>query len=486
MRLTRKFTLSIVLGILLVHAANAAFRIRREEQHFHDDISRDEQLMGAVLTNATLRVWNHSGEQAALDVVNSAAASSQHLVIRWHWLGDGKNPPTLTAQHLEALQRGAPVSLTKDGASAISTFTPVSAPDGRLGAIEIEDNLSDVLGYLRQSIKSTVVVTVLLVLLCGLLAGILGLVFVGRPIRQLVQQARRVGAGNLSLRLSLKQADEIGILAAEMNGMCDGLVAAKEAAAEETRARIDVLEQLRHADRLTTVGALASGIAHELGTPLNVVKGYAQLIQEDTSGAQGIHDKAQVIEEQTTRMSGIIRQLLDFSRRSGEPRKVHDLAQVVERTFRLVAPLARKKNVEPSLHVPATPVLTVLDPDETGQVITNLMMNAIDAMPNGGPLSVSVDSCRPATGQPARGTGHYARVKVEDQGNGMEVAVMERVFEPFFTTKKVGEGTGLGLSVAYGIVQEHGGWISVDSQPNAGTTFSVYLPIAAESAGALS
>jgi two-component system, NtrC family, sensor kinase len=475
MRLTRKFTLWIVLGILVVHAINASFRIRREEQHFHDDVARDERLMGTALANAALRVWNHTGEDAALDVVTGAGTKSPHLVVRWHWLL-GQPPASLSKSHLEALEQGLAVAITKEGASAISTFTPVRAPDGRLGAIEIEDDLSDVLVYLKQSITSTVLVTVILVILCGVLAGGLGVVFVGRPMRLLVEQARRIGAGNLTQRLALAQRDEIGILAAEMNGMCEGIVLANETAKEQTRARIAAIEQLRHADRLTTVGSLASGIAHELGTPLNVVKGYAQLIQEDVSAAEPVRQNAALIEAQSGRMAQIIRQLLDFARRSSEERKVHDLADVLERTFRLLAPLARKRNVDPTLQLPGTPALALVDPDEIGQVVTNLVMNAIDAMSEGGPLRVTMDSCEPQNRPQGRKSGHYVRIRVEDHGSGMVAAVRDRVFEPFFTTKKVGEGTGLGLSVAYGIVQEHGGWITVDSQPKVGTTFSVYLP----------
>ena len=475
MRLTRKFTLWIVLGILLVHAVNASFRIRREEQHFHDDVARDERLMGTALANAALRVWNHSGEEAALDVVTGAGTKSSHLVVRWHWLL-GQVPAALNTSQVDVLAKGFAIAITKAGASAISTFTPVRAPDGRLGAIEIEDDLSDVLVYLKQSITQTVIVTLILVILCGVLAGGLGVVFVGRPMRLLVEQARRIGAGDLSQRLALSQRDEIGILAVEMNGMCEGLVTANDTADAQTRARITAIEQLRHADRLTTVGSLASGIAHELGTPLNVVKGYSQLIQEDASAGEPARQNAALIEVQSGRMAQIIRQLLDFARRSSEERKVHDLTDVLERTFRLLSPLARKRNVEPSLQLPGTPALALVDPDEIGQVVTNLVMNAIDAMPEGGPLRVTMESCEPQNRPQGRNAGTFVCIRVEDHGSGMEAAVRDRVFEPFFTTKKVGEGTGLGLSVAYGIVQEHGGWITVDSQPKVGTIFSVYLP----------
>jgi signal transduction histidine kinase len=243
----------------------------------------------------------------------------------------------------------------------------------------------------------------------------------------------------------------------------------------EVSARQDALGQLRHAERLTTIGRLASGIAHEIGTPLNVISGRAELIASGTLGAEATKNSAEIVIEQTERVAAIIRKLLDFARRGGTQVARTDLTDLVETTALLLGPSAAKAGIElvcTGPHIEAN-----LNRSEMQQVITNLLTNAMDAMPRGGKIELETRV------EKTRRPGHrraeersYAVMQIRDHGTGIAADVLPKIFDPFFTTKDLGRGTGLGLSVAYGIVHDHQGWLSIDTRLGEGTTVSVYMP----------
>jgi signal transduction histidine kinase len=325
----------------------------------------------------------------------------------------------------------------------------------------------------------TAVATVATAGVCTLIAMGIGLLFVGRPMRSLVMKARRVGAGDLTGPLALRQRDEIGELAGEMNSMCDRLAETQDRLTAESQARLATLEQLRHAERLTTVGTLASGIAHELGTPLNVVGGRARMISSGEVTGGEATDSARIIGEQAARMTKIIRQLLDFARRRGPQKAKGDLKTIVAQAITLVEALAEKRGVPILLVGADAPIEVDVDGGQIQQALTNLVMNGIQAMPKGGELTIEIGRTRAKSPPDVGGAeGTWATIAIVDHGDGMSEGVSSRIFEPFFTTKEVGEGTGLGLSVTYGIVREHGGWIAVDSAIGTGSRFTVHLPVA--------
>ena len=259
--------------------------------------------------------------------------------------------------------------------------------------------------------------------------------------------------------------------------MCERLAESQQRVHHETEARIATIEQLRHADRLRTVGQLASGVAHELGTPLNVVTGRASLISSGRLAPEAIVESAGIIKSQAERMAGIIRQLLDFSR-SGSPHRVRaDLLLIVRETVQILDPLSRKHGVQLLVTESSQPMSACVDTGQIQQVLTNLVVNAIQATPSGGRVTIGITKEHrqpPATeGSPP---SDYFCLAVVDTGQGIAEDVRDRLFEPFVTTKDVGQGTGLGLSIAYGIVREHGGWIDVQSKIGHGSQFRVFLP----------
>ena len=242
-------------------------------------------------------------------------------------------------------------------------------------------------------------------------------------------------------------------------------------------ARIDAIEQLRHGERLMTVGKLASGIAHELGTPLNVISQRARMISTGEVHGDEARASAGAVAEYADRITHIIRQLLEFARPRAPQISPQDARWLVENTLAMMAPLARRNRTRITVTGEPGPMPALADAVQIQQVLTNLVINGIQAMKPDSELTVHIE--RLSRDAPADVGGEHHRwvsLSVHDQGAGIAPEHLGRVFDPFFTTKPVGEGTGLGLSVAWGIVREHGGWISVESQPGGGSTFTVYLP----------
>jgi signal transduction histidine kinase len=181
-------------------------------------------------------------------------------------------------------------------------------------------------------------------------------------------------------------------------------------------------------------------------------------------------DSARVIAEQAVRMTAIIRQLLDFARRNKPQLRDGDLAAVTEHTIQMLSRLAMQRRAELRLSSTRPSARVRMDEGQIQQAITNLILNAMQAMPGGGAIDLDLAEVR-------RDERRCVRLAIHDTGPGIAAEHLPHIFEPFFTTKDVGEGTGLGLSVCYGIVHEHGGFIEVASAVGSGTTFSIFLPV---------
>jgi signal transduction histidine kinase len=463
---------------------NGTRRVRREVGLFESDRIHDDVQIGKTLAAAVTTVWHTDGPARALSMVRDADAQEGRVRVRWVWLdGDAIALLPVPRETIAAIPQGSSLSLVGSAGQGDRrfTFVPVDVADvqqrGARGVLEVSETLEAERTYIHRTILDTVATELTLIGVYTALAMILGVWIVGRPMAALVEKARRAGNGDFSGPLHLYQSDEVAGLATEMNAMCDRLVAANERAASEMKARLEMLEQLRHADRLMTVGKLASGIAHELGTPLNVIEARAAMIVNGETTQEESVSYARVIVRASERMTRIIRQLLAFAR----PREVQksrcDLAIVAQRTVELLQPLAAKRKV--TLRAEGlSPAHTEADAGQIEQSFTNLVMNAIQAMDAGGSVELAIDRTRAKPPADHGGPeGDFLRVRVQDEGSGISPEHLPRVFEPFFTTKDVGEGTGLGLAVTYGIIREHGGWITVTSEVGRGTTFTIHLPV---------
>jgi two-component system, NtrC family, sensor kinase len=460
MRLAWKLIVALVTGLVLVLAVSGWLRVRGEVEVFEADMRRDHEEVARVLQPSLVAAYRRGGERELMAVVGRRAAQDGRLLVRWtHEPPDGDAPDDYRSHAF-----------------------PVTVDGKVVGGLRISERRDQERDFVRDSMLRTGLVTLALAGTASVIIMVFTFLLVGRPVRRLRQKTRRIASGDLSGALALAQRDEIGDLARDIDKMCEDLADARLRAEEEGQARTRALDQLRHADRLASVGTLASGIAHELGTPLGVVLARARLIEEDPALPKTTTGSARAIADQVERMSRIIRQLLDFAR-SGKSlglttREPVDLGAIARSVVTLVQPLAHKHQVRLAVEE-AEHVFARGDSGLLQQVLLNLLMNAVQAMDRPGAITVSTTTSEatppPGLNLPA---GRYAHLQVEDQGPGIPTEVLRRIFEPFFTTKEVGEGTGLGLSVVWGIVREHDGWIEVHNVPEGGARFDVYLPAA--------
>jgi len=247
--------------------------------------------------------------------------------------------------------------------------------------------------------------------------------------------------------------------------------------------RIDLEQQLRHAQKLESIGQLAAGVAHDFNNILTIIQGHSDRLVEKCAREHAVAEPLQQISAAAKRASSLTRQLLMFSRKQVMQSKVIDLNAVLGNLAKMLHRLIGDDIALDSRYAPNVPAIEA-DPGMIEQIIVNLAVNARDAMPKGGQLlittaAVKVDDIYVQTHPEAR-TGQFVALGVTDTGCGMSRDTLERIFEPFFTTKEVGKGTGLGLATVYGIVKQHQGWIDVSSEVNIGTTFRIYFPSTAK------
>lgn len=466
MKIIPKLTLALVTGTCLILLANGYLRVRREVAFFEADRLRDHEMIGRTLGASVAAVWRSEGEEPALQSIDAVTQHFTRIQVRWRASTD-RAPLHVSAEALAATPSGRPVTRVErpdERDPHWYTYVPLEVDGKRRGAIELSEPAAVERHFARSVLIDTMTATLAHALMSALVAFAMGQWLVGAPVQALAEKARRIGRGDFSGPIALTdRGDELSDLAREINGMCERLSA--------------TLAQLRHADRLATAGRLASGIAHELGTPLNVVSARAGMIAAGDTSPEESKEYARVIVGATERMTKIIRQLLQFVRRSGPQKARHDLRQVVGDTLDLLRPLADKSFVTLAITPSDADATIFVDGGQLQQVVTNLVMNAIQATPQGGPVTVAVQSKEMRPPQDIGGAeADYLCLSVTDVGEGIAPDALSRMFEPFFTTKDVGKGTGLGLAVTYGIIRDHGGWISVESNPKAGVTFSVFLP----------
>jgi signal transduction histidine kinase len=318
-------------------------------------------------------------------------------------------------------------------------------------------------------------------------AGTIAVIIVGyalarsisRPIQRLKAISQSVASGDLEQVSEITREDEIGDLAESFDVMTNRL---KERTAEAERLHAETIQrneelaeinarlqaaqaQLVQSEKLAAVGQLTAGIVHDVKNPLAVIKGMAEELGEESGLDVYVIDGLKTIRESANKASTIVTDLLKFARQSTPQMEQRDVRQTIEASVRLTEYLARKGKVEVDVEIPAETILVTYDAQQIEQVLINLITNAIQAMPDGGNIKINLLS-----------EDNQVAITVTDNGVGIRERDIGRIFDPFFTTKPEGEGTGLGLSVSYGIVSRHGGSIDVQSRIGRGTTFTIVLP----------
>jgi two-component system NtrC family sensor kinase len=482
MRVTAKLVVAFLAGMFIVTSISTWLEIQRESREFHRLLDEESRLMGQFFEPTVAAMWDAEGVEGVLGLLNRIQPRQHEVRVSWVWFDAPSGPyrPLVAFEdvHNVAFEEVAPVIVKSVEHRFICDYWPIDVSGPRAGGLQFIKPLTALSEVKRDVIEETIAFVSTMLLVSGLVVAVVGARFVGRPLKRLIDNTHKIAAGDLDSRVQLKSNDELSQLADSFNAMCDELSASRARLEQETADRLAATEQLRHDDRLKTVGRLASGVAHELGTPLNVVSGRAQLIAGGKLPQDEVLTSAKTIQHEANRMTTIIRNLLDFARRRTPQRSPVDVRNVVDQTTKLLGSLASKNDVSICVSSDASPCVASIDAGQIEQVLSNLILNAIQAMPDGGLVEVDVNRRRST-----RNNGHdetppqYVCVDVRDQGVGISSDDLPHVFEPFYSTKSIGKGTGLGLSISYGIIQEHGGFIDVQSRPREGSCFSVFLPI---------
>lgn len=351
------------------------------------------------------------------------------------------------------------------GRAIYSYFVPLMDSGGRSnGLLQVTRRASDIEGTVeRLRWEAAGFLVVALMLMIGLvLYGHHGAI--GKHLSRLGKSMARVERGDHAHRVPVRGPAEIAALGEGLNTMLDSIVRAEEEIQERRAAQASLERRLRHAEKLAAIGQLSAGVAHELGTPLSVIGGKAQrtLRREDIS--DGLASTLEDIRTEVQRMERIVRQLLDFGRRNTLQRRRITADRMAMMAANSVREGEGQNGAALGVTGPKPPPQLSVDPVLMERVLVNLLKNAKEATPEGR-VRLSWFSNEENVG-----------FVVEDDGPGIEEDHKSRLFEPFFTTKKVGEGTGLGLAVVHGIVEEHGGRVEVGTSELGGAAFTITIP----------
>ena len=353
-----------------------------------------------------------------------------------------------------------------DGREMIQHHTPLGLFNWTVMAqVPYHQAMAPVIRFRNQAIIG---VGLLLLLIIGSALYLSRLLTI--PLKELTESAHKIGEGHLDTPVPRLTRDEIGQLAQAFDEMRLRLKDSYEHLEERVQQRTEELRkaqfQIMHQEKMASLGLLAAGIAHEIGNPLTSISSLIQLLKRRAQDEK-TREYLNTVLEHINRISSIVRELVDFSRPRSEEEQPTDINQVIQSAVGIVRFDKRAKKIHLDVHLdPNLPTLTLV-PDQLQQVVLNILMNALDAMEQKG------DRLR---------VHSYSRnqqvfIEIEDTGVGIPEEQVSRIFEPFFTTKPVGKGTGLGLTVSYGIIQKFGGDILVESREGQGTRFTIVLPV---------
>ena len=483
MKLAFKIAMAVTVVIATLLGLDGFFRVRRQLETFEKDTRRDHLSMGRATAAAINEAWGSYGESVAMDLVERIGRKTSRVSIRWvpeAAFYRGEHVSGLSPEQVARVRAGRSVSVIRRDAAQkrrMVTYFPIEPSRTVEGFLEISESLSMQSRHVRRTVQRTVFITVSTILVCALATLLLGVHLIGRPIRQLVRQAAAIGRGEFENRLAFNRRDELRELFEEMNTMATKLTDAMATIESKTKAHLETLAQLRHADRLKTVGQLTSSVVHEVGTPLTVIAGRAKMIQSAEAEGEEARDCARIVVEQAERVTRTVRQILDFARSSKTERRTQDVRGIVDQMVELLSPVAIKAGIYLDVSLGDEPAYAYVDANQIQQVLANLIINGVQAAASGGHVTISVrqeETTAPDSAEASPKT--MWTVVVKDDGCGIEAEAIERIFESFYTTKASGNGTGLGLAISKEIIREHGGFITVESVVDQGSEFRIHLP----------
>ena len=492
---TTRLVILVMLALMIITGVFDYVRLVRERERLVDQARQDQRIFAETLALAVSRNVRWGRTTAELQELLEDILARPGLVavaiygpdeqVVAQTLAPGAAPPLPDETVRNTLTKKEAASSLIEGESGrlLRYVQPFRWPGGRTGTIEVRQTLAGMEREFRRAVRERILSRLAVLALFVLSVMAVTRWSIARPIRALIAGARAVGRGDLTQRIALPRRDEIGQLAEEFNRMAANLEAVHEQLLRQAEERLRLEQEVQQAQKLAAVGMLAAEVAHEIGTPLNIISGRAEVLERVVTRDHPERRHLDVIFNQAERIKGIIRALLDYTRPRRPSLRSEPIVPILGRVADFLLERSRRRGVRIALQLPAGLPPVQADLDQLQQLFLNLLLNALDASSPGATVRITtgLHPLLPPEGRVGivRGKveGPSLAVHVVDSGKGLTAEQLDHVFEPFFSTKGRGQGTGLGLPIGEEIVRAHRGEIEMLSVPGTGTEVIVRLPL---------
>lgn len=490
MRVSTRMTLALSAACLVIMGLHGYNQLRDEDRDLHTAVEREMRLLGdavRVAVEASLRDRQMQDIQGLLDATEAIDPTVDIFVFdRDHTLraasagSDAAElvPPLLDARP-DALQPGLRFDEAAPPGRVILSLVLAGGPPGAeqpAGTLVLVRPLTEMHRDLADTRRGIILSVVLLVVVATALQFALGTIYVTRPLTKMAGAMQQMRTDAWTSRLGYDRRDEVGMLGREFDAMVAALDEARQRIVREVESRTTLESGLQRVDKLVTVGQISAGLAHEIGSPLQILSGRARALLARDHSAEETRKHARILAEQTDRITRIVEQLLQFARRRPAHFTTASMEEPVQAVLDLLDHAARRRGVTIDLVCDGDLPKVIADVDQIQQIVLNLAKNALEASAPGGHIVLRLSPWELSVPGGTRRVP-AVRLEVEDDGRGMSEEVLARLFDPFFTTRATEGGTGLGLAVVKSIVTAHGGQVTAASVSGRGSRVTVDLPL---------
>lgn len=484
MRVSTKLTVGISVVSLLIAGIHGWRQMVQERHDLYNSVDREMRTLGnavQVSFEHALRDRQFTDIQGALDSLEGIAPDLDLFIfapggsLRAQSAGSVEEPVLREFGARATASRSPVIEIDTEHRWRATLGLPLVDDEGHdIGSLVMIQPLAEVKRDLTDTGHGILGSLVALVVAITGTQALLGTIWVTRPLARLAGGMQSLRSGRPAAVVGPRRNDEVGRLSGEFDALVEALRDANERLAREVESRLLLERGLQRVDRLATIGQLSAGLAHEIGSPLQIMSGRARALLSRPSPSDEVKKNASVLADQADRIARIVDRLLGFARRHPARFVEANLAAPVRAILDLMEPTARRRGIALVFDVRENVPPVLADVDQIQQVVLNLLKNALSATADGGHISIRLGL---STLETTDGPIPAARLEIEDDGCGMSEETRALVFEPFFTTRVDDGGTGLGLPVVQAIVREHGGLVTVVSSPAAGTRFTIDLPL---------
>lgn len=476
MKVGTRLTLALLLALTPVLFGRMYWVASRSSVVYTNDLKRDIRVASRSLAPALENDIRQKEFDQVDDILRRMSDETTTFVLLNPegkvWRAPGKQALGLSNKLIDS--RGVPIDDSEfeariDGRDWFCREVLLNdTRGGLLGYLLVAQDWTDLRQDLRTRVETSIIATMGVLAVVVLVIPFLVRRYVSKPLAELSLKVTEFSRDET--RDTYTNADELRMLTEEFRKLAEQLNVARRDLLAKHKRELELERSLQHAERLATVGTLASGLAHEIGTPMGVIRGRAEQILRGEPVSERARKGLEIIISQIDRVSRIVRMLLDYGRSRESHRSLHDVRQIVTNAMSLLETEAARRQVSVVADLGDAPLWAECDAGQLQQVFVNLELNALDAMAaqQGGALNIRARAL-------SNGEGGGLELVFEDTGPGVSPQAASRVFDPFFTTKEPGNGTGMGLAVSQSIIRDHNGEISFETGPG-GSKFYVKIP----------